>query len=159
GPRFRLDAEMLRDHALAASGLLVRQVGGASVKPYQPAGVWEEGTVTLESNTRCYQPDHGAALYRRSLYTFWKRTGPPAAMDILNAPSRQSCCVRRERSNTPLQALVTLNDPQFVEAARFLAQRALQETSDDFDRRLDFLSLHLLARPFEERERRICRTS
>ena len=125
GPRFRMDAEMIRDYALAASGLLVRKIGGPSVKPYQPDGVWE-AVAMIGSNTRDYKRDSGENLYRRSMYTFWKRAAPPASMDIFNAPSREICTVRRERTNTPLQALVTLNDPQFVEAARGLAQRDAQ---------------------------------
>ena len=125
GPRFRMDAEMIRDYALAASGLLVQKIGGPSVKPYQPEGVWE-AVAMIGSNTRDYRRDSGEKLYRRSMYTFWKRAAPPASMDIFNAPSRETCTVRRERTNTPLQALVTLNDPQFVEAARFLAQTTLQ---------------------------------
>ncbi len=115
GPRFRMDAEMVRDYALAASGLLVETLGGPSVKPYQPEGVWE-AVAMIGSNTRDYARDAGDKLYRRSLYTFWKRAAP-ASMDIFNAPSREVCTVRRERTNTPLQALVTLNDPQFIEAA------------------------------------------
>ena len=121
GPRFRMDAEMVRDYALAASGLLAEKLGGPSVRPYQPDGVWE-AVAMIGSNTRNYQRDSGEKLYRRSLYTFWKRAAPPASMDIFNAPSREVCTVRRERTNTPLQALVTLNDPQFVEAARNLAR-------------------------------------
>src|SRR5690606_21289193 len=117
-------AEMLRDYALATSGLLVPKIGGPSVKPYQPEGVWE-AVAMPESNTRHYEADSGDALYRRSMYTFWKRAAPPATMDVLNAPSREVCSVKRERTNTPLQALATLNDPQFVEAARKLAEHAL----------------------------------
>jgi mono/diheme cytochrome c family protein len=124
GPRFRMDAEMVRDYALATSGLLVRQLGGPSVKPYQPPGVWE-AVAMIGSNTRDYREDEGPNVYRRSLYTMWKRSAPPASMEIFNAPAREVCTVRRERTNTPLQALVTLNDPQFVEAARALAQAAL----------------------------------
>ena len=120
GPRFRMDAEMLRDYALAASGLLAPQIGGPSVRPYQPDGVWET-VAMLGSNTRFYKADSGSGLYRRSLYTFWKRAAPPASMEILNAPTRESCVVRRERTDTPLQVLVTMNDVQFVEAARTLA--------------------------------------
>ena len=120
---------MVRDYALAASGLLVRKIGGPSVKPYQPDGVWE-AVAMIGSNTRDYMRDKGENLYRRSMYTFWKRAAPPASMDIFNAPSREVCTVRRERTNTPLQALVTLNDPQFVEAARHLAQRAMKEGGD-----------------------------
>jgi len=154
GPRFRMDGEMVRDYALAASGLLAPAIGGPSVKPYQPKGIWE--AVAMEqSNTRFYKQDHGDKLYRRSLYTFWKRSAPPASMDIFNAPSRESCTVRRERTNTPLQALVTMNDPQFFEAARTLAQHALVAGRGDFDRELDFMSERLLARPLDGREKDI----
>jgi hypothetical protein len=147
GPRFRMDAEMVRDHALAASGLLVRQIGGPSVRPYQPEGVWE--AVAMEgSDTRNYVRDKGEGLYRRSMYWFWKRSAPPASMDIFNAPSRENCCVKRERTNTPLQALVTLNDPQFVEAARVLADRALEIGGDTDESRMEFVAERLLARPF-----------
>ncbi len=127
GPRFRLDAEELRDQALAASGLLVEKVGGPSVKPPQPAGLWEAvGYVT--SNTAHFTPDTGhEKVHRRSMYTFWKRTAPPPEMSILDAPSREFCTVRRERTNTPLQALMMLNDPQYVECARALAERAMRE--------------------------------
>ena len=125
GPRFRMDAEMVRDYALAASGLLSPKIGGPSVKPYQPPGVWE-AVAMIGSNTRDYKQDTGESLYRRSMYTFWKRSAPPASMDIFNAPNRETASMVRERTNTPLQALVTLNDPQFVEAARQLAERAMQ---------------------------------
>ena len=101
GPRFRMDAEMVRDYALAASGLLAAKIGGPSVRPYQPDGVWE-AVAMPESNTRYYRADSGENLYRRSMYTFWKRAAPPASMDIFNAPSREACTVRRERTNTPL---------------------------------------------------------
>lgn len=141
GPQFRLDGEVIRDYALAASGLLVPTIGGPSVKPYQPDGIWE-AVATFDSNTRFYKRESGSNLYRRSLYTFWKRSAPPASMEIFGAPSRESCTVRRERTNTPLQALVTMNDPQFVEAARQLAQRALRAGRRDFDRELDFMTLH-----------------
>ena len=156
GPRFRMDGEMVRDYALAASGLLTPTIGGPSVKPYQPDGLWE--TVAMpSSNTRFYARDSGAKLYRRSLYSFWKRSAPPASMDILNAPTRENCTVRRERTNTPLQALVTMNDVQFVEAARNLAQRALLAAPGNADRQIDFISGHLVARPLDERERLITR--
>jgi hypothetical protein len=151
GPRFRMDAEMIRDYALASSGLLVRKLGGPSVRPYQPEGVWE-AVAMIGSNTRDYRRDTGDALYRRSMYTFWKRAAPPASMDIFNAPAREFCTVRRERTNTPLQALVTLNDPQFVEAARHLAQRALKEGGPTTKSRIDFLAQRILARSFRAEE-------
>lgn len=153
GPRFRMDAEMIRDYALAASGLLVARIGGPSVKPYQPDGVWE-AVAMPESNTRLYQRDASEGLYRRSMYTFWKRSAPPASMEIFNAPSREACTVRRERTNTPLHALVTLNDPQFVEAARHLAQTALRDGGPSVDHRMDFLARRLLARPLRAEELR-----
>lgn len=158
GPRFRMDAEMIRDYALAASGLLSSKIGGPSVKPYQPDGVWE-AVAMIGSNTREYRRDTGENLYRRSLYTFWKRSAPPASMDIFNAPSREVCTVRRERTNTPLQALVTLNDPQFVEAARNLAQNTLLHGGDSAERRLDYLAKRLLCRPFRSEELPVLRAS
>jgi len=158
GPRFRMDAEMIRDYALAASGLLVRKLGGPSVKPYQPEGVWEAVAI-IGSNTRDYKTDDGDKLYRRSLYTFWKRSAPPASMEVFNAPSREVCTVRRERTNTPLQALVTLNDPQFVEAARYLAQRTLKEGGPDEQARMDFVAKRLLCRPLRSEETQVVRQS
>jgi hypothetical protein len=158
GPRFRMDAEMVRDYALAASGLLVPKIGGPSVKPYQPDGVWE-AVAMIGSNTRNYKADAGENLYRRSMYTFWKRSAPPASMDIFNATAREVCTVRRERTNTPLQALVTLNDPQFIESARALAQRALKDGGDSDEARADFLARRLLSRPLRENERPIVRAS
>ena len=155
GPRFRMDAEMVRDFALASSGLLVSKLGGPSVRPYQPDGVWE-AVAMKSSDTRVYRRDHGESLYRRSLYTFWKRSAPPASMDIFNAPSRENCSVRRERTNTPLQALVTMNDVQFVEAARSLAEHAIKEARS-VDERLDYMTLRAIARPLEGREREIAR--
>src|SRR5581483_10164384 len=109
----------------------------------------------IGSNTRNYRADRGENLYRRSMYTFWKRSAPPASMDILNAPNRETCTVRRERTNTPLQALVTLNDVQFVAAARHLAQRALLEGGAQTPARLDFLARRLLARPFRSQEQKV----
>jgi mono/diheme cytochrome c family protein len=127
GPRFRLDAEMLRDQALFVSGLLVEKLGGPSVKPPQPAGLWEAVGYT-GSNTKDFKPDHGhEKVHRRSIYTFWKRTAPPPQMNTFDAPSREACLVRRERTNTPLQALLLMNEEQFVEAARTLAEHALKE--------------------------------
>ncbi len=158
GPRFRMDAEMVRDYALAASGLLVPKIGGPSVRPYQPEGVWE-AVAMIGSNTRNYKPDAGESLYRRSLYTFWKRSAPPASMDIFNAPSREVCAVRRERTNTPLQALVTLNDTQFVEAARALAQRTLKGPEATVDARLDRMARSILSRPFRPEELTVVKAS
>ncbi len=154
GPRFRMDGEMVRDYGLAASGLLVSKIGGPSVKPYQPDGIWKTVTL-LASKTRFYRQDHGEKLYRRSLYTFWKRAAPPASMEIFNAPTREYCIVRRDRTNTPLQALVTMNDPQFIEAARHLAQGALREAEGNFNSQLDYMSLRLTARRFGKDERKV----
>jgi hypothetical protein len=130
GPRFRLDGEMLRDTALFLSGSLVESLGGPSVKPYQPVGVWKAVGYSA-SDTSEYAQDQGDALYRRSVYTFWKRTAPPPNMVAFDAPSRESCTVRRSRTNTPLQALALLNDVQMVEAARRLAERILSEIEGD----------------------------
>jgi Protein of unknown function (DUF1553)/Protein of unknown function (DUF1549)/Planctomycete cytochrome C/Concanavalin A-like lectin/glucanases superfamily len=153
GPRYRMDAEMLRDYALATSGLLAPQVGGPSVKPYQPNGIWES-VAMLGSNTRFYKQDSGSGLYRRSLYTLWKRAAPPAALEILNAPTRESCTIRRERTDTPLQALVTMNDVQFVEAARTLAGDAI-ENGLTFTERLNYLAARILIRPLTPAEQTI----
>lgn len=158
GPRYRMEGEMIRDYALAASGLLTPTIGGPSVKPYQPAGVWE--AVAMEgSNTRHYKEDKGDKLYRRSLYTFWKRSAPPASMEIFNAPTRETCTVRRERTNTPLQALVTMNDEQFVEAARALASRAMERTQKDVNQQLSFIAERLLDRPLRDEEMAVVQSS
>jgi mono/diheme cytochrome c family protein len=139
GPRFRLDAEMLRDQALFVSGLLVERLGGPSVKPPQPSGLWEAVGYT-GSNTKNFVPDHGhEKVHRRSMYTFWKRTAPPPEMNTFDAPSRESCIVRRERTNTPLQALLLMNDPQFVEAARTLAGRTLKAGGATPEARLTYM--------------------
>lgn len=158
GPRFRMDGEMVRDYALAASGLLAPKIGGPSVRPYQPEGIWE-AVAMPESNTRLYRRDSGEGLYRRSLYTFWKRAAPPASMEVFNAPTREACTVRRERTNTPLQALATLNDEQYVEAARHLAETALKEGGSTPDSRLEFTARRLLARPLRPDEVRIAHGS
>ena len=164
-PRYRMDAEMIRDYALASSGLLVPKIGGPSVKPYMPDGVWE-AVAMIGSNTRDYKRDTGEKLYRRSMYTFWKRAAPPASMDILNAPNRETCTTRRERTNTPLQALVTLNDVQFIEAARHLAQTALLASgqrklagAESDTATIDFIAQRLLARPFRPAEMKIVQES
>ncbi len=126
GPRFRMDAEMMRDYALATTGTLSLKMGGPGTMPYQPAKVWE----VVGMGGQAYTQDKGENLYRRTVYNFWKRMAPPASMEIFNAPARESCVVRRERTNTPIQALVTLNDPQFVEAGRRLAESAMKENPD-----------------------------
>lgn len=122
--RNRLSAEMLRDHALKISGLLVNKIGGPSVKPYQPEGLWNEVTGGGGGSTASYIQDEGENNYRRSLYTFWKRTVPPPNMMLFDTPTRDFCMVKRENTSTPLQALVLMNDPQFLEASRALANRA-----------------------------------
>ena len=151
GSRYRMDAEMIRDSALFVSDLLVDKIGGPSVRPYQPSGVWE-AVAMPESNTSRYKQDTGDKLYRRSMYTLWKRAAPPASMDLLNAPNRETCTVRRELTNTPLQALVTLNDEQFVEAARRLAELVLQPADLTERERLGQLASRLLNRPLRDPE-------
>jgi hypothetical protein len=125
GPRFRLPAEALRDQALAVSGVLVEKVGGPSVRPYMPPAVWDETSVY--GDLRNYQADTGEGLYRRTLYTIWKRTAAPPSMLLFDSPTREICTVKRSRTNTPLQALALLNEVTYVEAARVLAQRMLAE--------------------------------
>ena len=135
GPRFRMDAEMLRDQALFVSDLLVEQVGGPSVKPPQPDGLWFAVGYS-GSNTVRFVGDQGPdKIHRRTLYTFIKRTAPPPQMSIIDAPSREACTVRRERTNTPLQALLLMNDPQYFEAAQALARRTLRESEDGDEQR------------------------
>lgn len=137
GPRMRLDAEVLRDSVLSVSGLLNLKMGGRGVRPYQPSGIWEAVGYTT-SNTAKYTQDHGDALFRRSLYLFWKRTAPPPSMTTLDAPSREQCRARRERTNTPLQALLTMNDTQYFEAARNLGYRMMQQGGGTDKERLTF---------------------
>ncbi len=146
GPRFRMDAEMIRDFALDASGLLVEQLGGPSVKPYQPDGLWE-AVAYPDSDTRSFKKDDGQAQYRRSLYTFWKRTQPPPNLAAFDAPTRESCAVRRARTNTPLQMLALMNDPQFVEASRVFAQRIMTEGGDSNAQRIAWAFRLVTARP------------
>jgi hypothetical protein len=150
GPRFRMDGEMLRDNALLASGLLVEKIGGPPTKPYHPAGVWEE-VAMVESNTKTYVQDKGDGLYRRSVYTFWKRSSPPAGLETFDATSREVVCTRRARTNTPLQAFVTMNDPQWVEAARKLAERAMK-AEPTTKARFAFMSQATLGRALVDKE-------
>lgn len=157
GPRFRMDAEMVRDTALAASGILSEHVGGPSVKPYQPPGIWEAVRASFASEK--YEQDHGDAIYRRSVYSFWKRTAPPPLLETLNAPDRGLCLVRRERTNTPLQALIVMNSPDFLEAARHLAEHAWHEAGPSDDARLQFMATRVLSRPLREPELNVLRGS
>ncbi|MBV6433435.1 MAG: hypothetical protein IANPNBLG_03613 [Bryobacteraceae bacterium] len=129
--RFRLAAEFVRDNALAVSGLLNGQIGGKSVFPYQPAGLWEELAYGDVFSAQTYTPSHGKDLYRRSMYTFWKRTVPPAQLSTFDAPDREKCIARRTRTNTPLQALVLMNDPTYIEAARALAEKVIAQGKRD----------------------------
>jgi mono/diheme cytochrome c family protein len=144
-PRIRLPAELLRDQALAASGLLVRRVGGPSVKPYQPGDLWREMAYGDQPD-RAYQQDHGENLYRRGLYTFWKRSIHYPMFALFDAPNREVCVAQRPVTNTPLQALVLLNDPTFVESARVLGQRILLDHPDNFELRLSVATRALLGR-------------
>jgi hypothetical protein len=138
GPRFRLQGEFVRDQALAASGLLVRKLGGPSVKPYHPPGLYEQVVSQRDNPASTYTQDKGEALHRRSLYTYWKRSVPNPAMLLFDAPFRETCTLRRPRTNTPLQALNLLNDPTYVEASRFLAQRMLLEGGESAESRLSY---------------------
>lgn len=163
GPRFRLSAEMIRDAALSAAGLLVEEIGGPSVKPYQPPGLWEELSSDVTGSFSAYVPDQGAGLYRRGLYTFWKRTVSPPMMTVLDAPTRDMCRVNVVRTNTPLQALNLMNDVTYVEASRVLAERMMLEGGSQPESRIawafrtatarepDGDELHLLAQGFSKR--------
>jgi len=145
GPRFRMDAEMVRDIGLQSSGLLVGKIGGPSVKPYQPPSIWEQVSYPT-SDTVHYAQEHGDALHRRSLYTYVKRMAPLPNMDAFDAPTRDVVCTRRQRTDTPLQALVTMNDVQWVEAARGVAERVIRETGPDPEQRINRMGMILLAR-------------
>ena len=151
GPVKRLSAEMLRDQALTSSGLLVEKLGGPSVRPYQPAGLWEE----IAMGRPRYDQGKGDDLYRRSLYTFWKRTVPPPAMTTFDAADRSVCSVKRQSTSTPLQALVLLNDVQFVEASRFVAQRMLQEGGKTIEEQTAWAFRLVIGRKPTDRERAV----
>ena len=153
-PRNRLMGEFIRDQALAVSGLLVDKIGGPSVKPYQPDGLWNE--VSLNKGVR-FKQDHEEKLYRRSLYTYYKRSAPPPQATMFDAPTREKCTVQRAETNTPLAALVPLNDVQFVEASRALAERLSKEAGNDFDSRLDYLFQLCTSRLPTASEKTVCR--
>jgi hypothetical protein len=138
GPRLRLPAEMIRDTALVASGLINGDIGGPSVFPYQPSGLWEEMAFGEGFSVQSYEQSHGKDLYRRGMYTFWKRTVPPASLGTFDAPDREKCTARRAQTNTPLQALALFNDPTYVEASRALAERALREGGKDDKSRIAY---------------------
>ena len=150
GPKTRLLAEEIRDGALAASGLLVTNIGGPSVKVYQPEGLWEQSGTGAK-----FTQDHGTNLYRRSLYTFWKRTSPPPNMLTFDALTREVCTAKRETTATPLQALVLLNDPQFIEAARVLGEKLLKQFPDDVNARSQVAFKKLIGRTPDEAETKI----
>jgi hypothetical protein len=153
GPRFRLTAEVIRDQAMYVAGLLSEKVGGPSVRPYQPDGVWDD--VNVYGNLRNYKHDMGPDLHRRSLYTIWKRTAAPPNMTLFDMPSRETCRVQRARTDTPLQALTLLNDVTYVESARALAQRMLLEGGATPATRLRFAFETVLARDPSADESRI----
>jgi hypothetical protein len=141
GARFRLQAEFIRDQALAVSGLLDDRLGGPSVSPYQPEGLWEELASREDGanwTAQTYRLSTGPDLYRRTMYTFWKRTSPPPTLVTFDAPDRETCTVRRARTNTPLQALILLNDPTYVEASRKLAERMMTEAGAEPAERIAF---------------------
>ena len=157
GPRGRLQAELIRDTALAASGLLNDRIGGPSMLPYQPKGLWEEMAFGEGFSAQSYEQSHGPDLYRRGMYTFWKRTVPPASLATFDAPDREKCTARRALTNTPLQALVLMNDPTYVEASRALAQRALLEGGKDENARLSYAFRLATARIPTGKERGVLR--
>jgi hypothetical protein len=167
GPRFRLPAELIRDSALKTSGLLVPRIGGPSVNPYTPGDPWREISHygSTPATAQAFLQDHGEKLYRRSLYTFWKRTSPPPNMTVFDAPNRETCVVARPSTTTPLQALTLLNDTQFVEAARVFAERILthrgvgvspvrDNSSADADS-LHYAFLESLSRPPTDHEQKV----
>ena len=153
-PRFRLQGEFIRDNALSVSGILNNKLGGPSVKPYQPPRIWNE--VALNGGL-FYKRDEGQKLYRRSMYTYWKRSAPMPSMVAFDAPTREKCVIQRPRTNTPMQALVTMNDVQFVEAARVFAQRILNQGGEDFDSQIDYAFLLATSRPADDLRKRTFR--
>ena len=155
GPRFRLPAEMVRDNALAISGLLNEKLGGPSVYPYQPKGLWEEMAFGEGYSGQSYAPSSGPDLYRRGMYTVWKRTVPPPSLTLFDAPDREKCTARRAVTNTPLQALDLLNDPTYVEASRALAERTLRNGGKSDQARLDFAFKLATARTPDPQERTV----
>jgi hypothetical protein len=144
-PRLQLEAEFVRDNALAVSGLLNKKIGGSSVKPYQPPGIWD-GTDSK------YEQDHGDALYRRGMYVFWRRSAHYPSFATFDAPNREVCTFIRQRTQTPLQSLVLMNDPEFVESARALAARVMREEPKDLTKRLTLAFRHTLGRVPESDE-------
>ncbi len=153
--RLRLPAEFIRDQALAVSGLLNPEIGGKSVSPYQPAGIWEELASRADGDNwtaQKYKQDHGKDLYRRTMYTYWKRTAPPPSLMTFDAPDREICVVKRARTNTPLQALVTMNDPTYVEASRKLAERIIKEGGDTSEKRIEYAFKLLASRKATAKE-------
>jgi hypothetical protein len=160
GPRFRLKAEFIRDQALEIAGLLGTEIGGRSTNPYQPGDLWSELSQRSDSanfSAQSFVQSQGADLYRRSMYTFWKRTSPPPQMSTLDAPDREVCTVRRSRTNTPLQALVLMNDPTYIEASRKFAERLMREGASD-DERLARAFRTATGRAPGEREMSVLRT-
>jgi hypothetical protein len=155
-PRFRLMGEFVRDNALSISGLLNKQFGGPGVKPYQPPGLWVE--VSLSGGRR-FVADKAEKLYRRSMYTYWKRSSPQPALMAFDTPSREKCVLKRQRTNTPMQALITLNDEQFVEASRVFAERILKSSRTDFKDRLDYAFELATSRPSDDLRRNVLKST
>jgi hypothetical protein len=155
GPRFRLPAETVRDNALAISGLLNDKIGGPSVYPYQPKGLWEEMAFGEGYSGQSYTQSSGSDLYRRGMYTVWKRTVPPPSLTLFDAPDREKCTARRTVTNTPLQALALLNDPTYVEASRALAERTLRNGGKSDRERINFAFKLATARRPDPRERAV----
>jgi hypothetical protein len=153
GPRVRLEAEMIRDQALAVSGLLSAKMGGPSVKPYQPDGLWEQ--LSAFQGKKLFERSTGEDLWRRSVYSYWKRTVPPPSMTIFDAPTRESCVVRRQMSSTPLQALALLNDEMYIETARKFAERMVKEGGASEAERLRWAMRLATSRPASEQEVKI----